>query len=299
MDINRLRYFVAVAETGGFSQAAATLHLAQSTLSGHVLALEEELGQRLLVRNGRGVEPTESGLAMLAHARAILEMTERARTDMRDRQLSPRGRVTVGLPPHVAHTLSADLVEGFRALYPDAVISVAEALSIRLREWLIGGRLDLALIFDPPTSPQLQVETLLREPLVVVGTHPLPPRIRLADVAHLPLILPSGPNSLRELLEAEARPRNLTLRAVAEIDSVQTVLSIVARGVAYTVLPAGAVRSWNYPAQVHTSVIQAPAMRNRLVLAVPRARPASRMTRSVAALLRELVGKWEGGVPHR
>ncbi len=75
---------------------------------------------------------------------------------------------------------------------------------------------------------------------------------------------------------------------VAEVDSIQTVLSIVARGVANTVLPASAVNSWNYPAKVYTSVIHAPAIRNRLVLAVPKARPATKMSQFTATLLRKL-----------
>ena len=288
MDLARLPYFVAVAEARSFSIAAATLHLSQSTLSGHVLALEKSLGQRLLVRTGRGAEPTESGLALLAHARAIFDMAERADADMMDRQTSPRGRVTVGLPPHLASILSADLVEGFCAQFPDAVISIHEGLSIRLREWLVAGRLDMALMFDPTPSAQLLIETIVRESLVVVSAKPLPPRIRLAEVAAMPLVLPSGPNSLRHLLEAQAGPRNLSLRVVAEVDSIQTVLSVVARGVASTVLPASAVQSWHYPAQAYTSVIYAPAMRNRLVLAVPKARPTTVTRRHTAELLRTL-----------
>lgn len=294
MDLGRLRYFVAVAEMGSFSRAAAALHLAQSTLSSHVLALEEELGQRLLVRTGRGALPTESGHALLAHARSIFELAERARSDMRDRQRSPRGHVTVGLPPHVAHAISADLVERFRERYPDAVISVVEALSIRLREWLIAGRLDLALIFDPPNSPQLQLDTVARESLVVVGLEPLPGRMRLADVAALPLILPSGPNSLRQLLENEARPRGLSFRVVAEVDSIQTVLAIVARGVACTVLPASSVRAWHYPVPVHTAAIHAPIIRNSLMLAVPAARPATRLSQFTGELLRTLASMIHG-----
>jgi len=89
-----------------------------------------------------------------------------ARADMRERHVSPRGRLTVGLPPRVGHTITTDLVQSFRHQFPDAAISVAEGLSASLREWLIAGRLDVAVLFDPPHSPQLMVETLLRE---VVG----------------------------------------------------------------------------------------------------------------------------------
>ena len=68
--------------------------MSQPALSQQVAALELETGQRLLNRNGRGAEPTDSGLALLAHARGIFELAERARADMRERLLTPSGRIT-------------------------------------------------------------------------------------------------------------------------------------------------------------------------------------------------------------
>ncbi len=294
MDLTRLRYFVAVVEGGSFSRAAAALHLSQPALSRQVLLLEEEVGQRLLVRNGRGASANEAGLALLAHARAIFELADKARADMRERQSSPRGQVTVGLPPRVAQVLSADLVQRFREQYPDATVTIVESLSIRLREWLVAGTLDMAILFDPPPSPQLAEETLGREPLLLFGPKPLPRRVKLAELSALPLVMPSGPNALRQLLETHTRPRGLALDIVAEVDSVLTVLSLVARGVAYTVLPASARRLWTHPQPLYEASIVAPAMRNRVVLAIPKARPTTRPARLTAELLRALALKQYG-----
>lgn len=295
MDLTRLRYFVAVVESGSFSRAAATLHLSQPALSRQVLLLEEEVGQRLLVRNGRGASANEAGLALLAHARGIFELADKARADMRERQLSPRGQVTVGLPPRVAQVLTADLVQRFREQYPDATVTIVESLSIRLREWLVAGTLDMAILFDPPPSPQLTEETLGREPLLLFGPRPLPRRLKLAELSALPLVMPSGPNALRRLLEAHTQPRGLALDIVAEVDSVLTVLSLVARGVAHTVLPASARRLWTYPQPLHEAAIVSPAMRNRVVLAIPRARPTTKPQRLAAELLRSLALRQYGG----
>ena len=295
MDLARLHYFVAVVEAGSFSRGAAALHMSQPALSRQVLLLEQEVGQPLMVRTGRGIEPTEAGLALLGHARGIFELADRARADMHERQSSPHGRVTIGLPPRVAHVLAADLVERFRAAYPDAVISVVEGLSIRLREWLVAGKLDMAILFDPPGSPQIQEETLAREPMVLIGPVPLPRRVRLADVAALPLVMPSGPNALRQLLERETRPRGLPLSIVAEVDSVQTVLSLVARGVSHTVLPESALKLWIYAQPLNVAAIYSPTLRNRVVLAVPKARPATRPSRLAAQLLKTLALEHYGG----
>ncbi|MES2413807.1 MAG: LysR substrate-binding domain-containing protein [Pseudomonadota bacterium] len=298
MDLRRLEYFVAVAEAGSFSKAAAALVISQPALSQQVAALEHETGQRLLNRTGRGVEPTEAGLALLVHAHGIFELAERARADMRERSLTPSGRITIGLPPRVAHALTADLVEGFRTQFPDAAISVEEGLSIRLREWLIAGRLDVAVLFDPPASPLLNIEMVARESLVLMASTPLPGRIRLADVAALPLVLPSKPNSLRQLIEAEAKPRGHLLKVVAEVDSIKTVLSLVARGVAATVLPASAIREWTHKTPPHMAAIHAPIIRNRLCIAVPKARPATRISRGLVQLARELCVEYYGEGAH-
>ncbi|SEA97963.1 LysR family transcriptional regulator, nitrogen assimilation regulatory protein [Acidovorax soli] len=101
--------------------------------------------------------------------------------------------------------------------------------------------------------------------------------------------MPSGPHALRQLLESYTRPRGMQLKMVAEVDSVQTVLSLVARGVADTVLPLSATRAWIYPQTLHMAVMVAPAIRNRLVLAVPKARPGTLLSRYASQLLRTLV----------
>ena len=191
--------------------AAATLHLSLPALSRQVLLLEEEVGQRLLVRNGRGVSANEAGLALLTHARGIFELADKTRADMRERQSSPRGQVTVGLPPRVAQVLTADLVQRFREQYPDVTVTIVESLSIRLREWLVAGTLDMAILFDPPPSPQLTEETLGRKPLLLFRPQPLPRRMKLTELSALPLVVLSGPNALSRLLEAHTQPRGLAV----------------------------------------------------------------------------------------
>ncbi|NML47445.1 LysR family transcriptional regulator [Ramlibacter sp. G-1-2-2] len=291
MDLTRLQYFAAVADAGSFSRAAAALHLTQPSLSRQVQLLETEVGQRLLERHGRGVAPTEAGTALLAHARAIFDLAERARVDMQERQRNPRGRLTIALPPRVAHVLTADLVERFHARFPDAGITIMEGLSLRVREWLIAGRADLAVMFDPAPSPQMHLEVLVREPLVLVSKRPLPEKLRLADLVRHRLVMPSAPNALRRLLDEHAGPRGHQLQIVAEVDSVQTVLTIVERGVADAVLPAGVPWQSGKVGKLHVAAIQAPVIRNKLTLAVPVARSATRISQFGAELLRELVAQ--------
>lgn len=291
MDLRQLGYFVAVADAGSFSRAAVALNLAQPTLSRQIGLLEADLGARLLVRTGRGAVPTDAGMALLVHARSMLDSARHARNELRELQASPGGRLTIGLAPRVALGVSAALVQRFRERFPRAVITVLEGLSLHLREWLLAGRLDLALLFDPPPSPQLAYKTLLRESLLLVApisAPKLPARVGLAALAGYPMVLPSAPNAIRSLLDAALRPRGIELQVVAEVGAVQTVLALVAQGVAYTVLPEGALARGAIGQTLQCTAIGPPAIRNKLVLATPLARPATRLTRETAAMLEAL-----------
>ncbi len=288
MDLTQLAHFVRVVDAGGFTRAAAQLDLTQSALSRQIALLEADLGQRLLNRTGRGAVPTDAGLALLGHAKALLELADRTRDELLGWNASPRGRVVVGLPPRVAHVMAASLVQRFRERFPLAVISVAESLSTHLREWLIAGRLDLALLFDPPAAPQLEYRTLSREPLVLVapGSGPaLPSRLRLAALSNYDLVLPGVPNALRSLIDGATRSRGVRLRVVAEVDSVRTVLSLVHAGAGSTVMPETGVQAYGQGLDLRIAPIGAPVVRNSLVLAAPRARPQTRLMRDTATLL--------------
>lgn len=290
MEFRQLESLVAIADSGSFSRAAVALNLAQPSLSRQISLLEEELGQRLLVRTGRGVQPTPAGEAFLVHARAMLDASRHARDQMRDLDGNPEGRVTVGMPPRVALGLSVPLVQAFRKRFPRAVVTVIEGLSLSLRESLVAGRMDLALMFDPMPSPQLTYESLMRERLVLVG----PPRSRMAatashgSLATLPMVMPSAPNAIRSLVDGILAPRGIRLDVIAEVGAVQTVLALVTAGVGYTILPESALLSTGEARNLPRAPIGPPAIWNSLVLATPVARPGSRLVRETTLLLRKL-----------
>lgn len=252
--------------------------------------LEQELGQRLLVRTGRGVELTAAGEVFIVHAREMLDTARRGRDAMHDLGQEPAGRVTVGMPPRVAMGLSVPLVRSFRERFPRAVITVLEGLSLALRESLVAGKLDLALLFDPLPSPQLSYEPLMREQLLLVAPphSRLPARVSLASLASYSLVLPSAPNAIRGLLDDILGPRGVTLNVLAEVGAVQTVLALVAEGAGCTVLPESALAARPGGELLPHAPLGPPAIRNTLVLATPLARPGTRLTRETAQLLRSL-----------
>lgn len=299
MDLKHLESFVTLADNGSFSLAAAAFNVAQPSLSRQMALLEADLGQRLLVRTGRGVVLTPAGEALLAHARAMLESARRAREELRDMQTNPGGRVMVGMPPRVALGLSVPLVGAFREQFPKATITVVEGLSVSLRESLISGRLDLALLFDPLPAPQIKYEQLMHESLLLVappGSH-LPSRASLTSLANYPMVLPNPPNAIRRLVDMVLRPRGIELQVLAEVGAVQTVLALVLTGVGCTILPESALALSIDAMRLPRVPIGPPPLRNTLVLAVPLARPATRLTTETQRLLREL--DFRKSVPRR
>jgi LysR family nitrogen assimilation transcriptional regulator len=290
MELRQLESLVEIVDSGSFSRAAVALDMAQPSLSRQVALLEAELGQRLLVRTGRGVVPTPAGEAFVAHARAVLTTLRRAADEMRDLSDNPGGRVTVGMPPRVALGLSVPLVRRFRKRFPRAVITVIEGLSLSLRESLAAGRLDMALMFDPHPSPQLAYEPLMRERLLLVAppSSRLPGRVALDALPGYPLVLPNPPNAIRSLLDNVLSPKGIVPHVIAEVGAVQTVLALVAEGVGCTILPESALATRADAHLLPRAPIGPPAVWNSLVLAFPLARPATRLTRETAQMLRQL-----------
>ncbi|WP_447918779.1 LysR family transcriptional regulator [Achromobacter aegrifaciens] len=292
MDLKQIEYFLRVAERRSFSRAAEMLDVAQPTLSRQVRLLELELGQHLLYRNGRGAEPTEAGLRFLEHARALLTLAERAKEDLQTLRETPTGKVVVGLPPRIARVLTPPLVQAFRRSFPEASIAVAEGLSAQVREWLLAGRVDLALLYDPAPSPQLAYESLFREDLVLVaaaGHRPaLPSRIAVAELGNYPLVVPSLPNAIRTLVESVCRAQGVRLTIAVEVDAVQTIVELAAQGDAYAILPRSAARGPAAEHELSLCDIVAPTITNNLVLASARHRPATRLAAATALLIRRL-----------
>jgi len=303
MDLKQLEYFVRVAELGSFTRAAVALDIAQPALSRQVRLLEVELHQTLLTRNGRGALPTEAGKLLLAHGRGILHQVERAREELGRVRGSLAGRVAVGLPTSLARALTVPLTRAFRAELPDATISITEGLSAALQDALIAGRLDIALLYNAQPSPELEISVLHEEDLVLVQhcTVDVIPSasaesITLAEVARLPLVIPSRPNAFRMQVEAEAANIGKRLNIALEIDGVSAILDLVAEGVGCAVLSRNAVRNSLRPASYTLRTITQPELRAKVALATSSLRPATLTQQMTLNLLKRSVQEGLGEV---
>ena len=155
MELKQIESFVRVAELGSFTKAAAALGMPQPLLSRHVRQLEVELHQNLLIRNGRGVNLTEAGTVMLEHGRGILHQVALAQEELGSVRGALAGKVSIGLPPSLSKLVTVPLTLAFRKALPQAQLSLGEGFSVVMVESLRAGRLDMAVLYNPPPSPEL------------------------------------------------------------------------------------------------------------------------------------------------
>ncbi|NML46238.1 LysR family transcriptional regulator [Ramlibacter sp. G-1-2-2] len=294
MDLKQLEYFVRVAELGSFTRAAIELDVAQPALSRQVRLLEVELRQTLLVRNGRGAVPTEAGKLLLDHGRGILHQVERAKEDLGRLRGGLSGRVAVGLPTSVARVLTVPLSRSFRETLPEAHLSISEGLSASLQEGLIGGRLDIVVLYNAQPSRELDILPLLEEDLLLVrrrppGLHEDPPPgpVDLAEVARLPLVIPTRPNAIRMHVEAEMADAGLRPNVALEIDGVSAILDLVLDGAGCAILSRNALLNTPRPSAYTAQPIGTPPMRIRLSLATSLQRPATPVQKAALDLIRK------------
>lgn len=173
LDIDLLRSFVAVAETGALSRAAERVSRSQAALSMQMKRLEDLLAQPLLRRTGRGVVLTVQGERLLVHARRILASHDDAVAELSGQSLN--GTLRFGCPDDYAQAFLPGLLRGFARHHPEAAIEVVCAATPRLAERLQRGGLDLALVSAPLAAGR---DILRREDLVWVSLRGVPaPRL--------------------------------------------------------------------------------------------------------------------------
>ncbi|MFL6113408.1 MAG: LysR family transcriptional regulator [Catenulispora sp.] len=177
MELQQLRYVVAVAETNSFTRAAERCLVVQSALSHQIARLERELGARLFERTSRRVRLTSAGAAFVPIARQCLDTAERAAAEVAAAIGEVRGRLAVGLIPTVAAVDIPGALRDFHREYPDVRISLRVGASEELVEQVERGAIEVAFLGLPTTArlPGVNARELARDRLVAVVApdHPL------------------------------------------------------------------------------------------------------------------------------
>ncbi len=304
MDIRQLRYFVTIAELGGFSEAARYLHIAQPALSRHVRALEEELGVTLLKRTAKGVCLNEDGQVLLRHASGILHQFDLLPSLVGQARERVAGPVVVGLPTSVSAVLAQPLVREVRRRFPDVRLHLIDSLSGYLEAWITEGKLDLCLLYNADRDRGLDVEDLLIEDLHIIGAAGGFPSgsgdIEFTDLPAYPLAMPGVTHSLRVLLETMALSNGIPLDIVVEVDSLPVMLALVEDERLFTLLPRGVIVQMMQAGRLDARRVVSPTISRKVSLVKSTVRPKTNATIEVRNLIVSLatelieVGIWAG-----
>src|SRR6266446_10216258 len=157
MEMQQLRYVVAVARARNFSRAAEQCHVSQPSLSQQIQKLEDELGERLFDRMKREAKLTAHGEAFLHHAVAILAELDAAKREATDAKDLLSGAFAIGVLPTIAPYLLPGVMEGFAKKYPGVEIVMQEDTTAQLVKFLLACEIDLALASHPIQDPRLVV----------------------------------------------------------------------------------------------------------------------------------------------
>ena len=302
MELRQLHYFVKVCELRSMGRAAIELGVVTSALSQQISRLEGELSTRLLQRSSTGVIPTDAGVAFLQQAQLTLRHADEAVRAAQQARLS--GHVSVGLAPTTASVLGLPLIREMRARYPDVRLHLVESLSGNLASMLQSRQLDLAVLFETATPRRWSIEPLLDEKLFVLAAvglaqRPPGPKVRLAQLAGVPLIMPSAGHGLRASLTSAVARARIEPLVVAEIDGLALLMDAVRAGLGATIQPGAAIARQPADDVLSSQITDNHVGRRSLLVSLSddELSPAALATRVVMAdtarmLVRE--GRWAG-----
>jgi DNA-binding transcriptional LysR family regulator len=245
MDLRHLRYFVAVAEERHFTRAAERLGIKQPPLSLQIRQLEREMGTPLFRRLTRGAELTEAGALLLDEARDILEQVERTKANVQSRARGETGRIRVGFAGATYfQPLIPGLIQAYRKLYPDVLLTPEQSNTPHLIEALRNGSLDIAFVRPPLSDGEgIILQPLVEEPMRIVlpsyhhraggGAHSL---VALAQETFILFPRPIGPG-LYDSIIASCQRAGFSPTLGQEAPQISSIVHLVAAGFGVSVVP--------------------------------------------------------------
>ncbi|MFZ5823427.1 MAG: LysR family transcriptional regulator [Bacillota bacterium] len=243
MELRQLQTFRAVAQSLSFTRAAEALSYAQSSVTGQIQALEEELGVRLFERLGKRITLTPPGEQLLWYTERLLKLADEAREAVARHDGEPSGPLLIGSPESLATYRLPPILQRFRQRYPQVQVTLRPGVCSDLMRQLSEGLLDLVFILQEPVQPpHLTVYPLRREPLQALAhpEHPLAARcgIDLADLQGESLLVTEQGCAYRELIEQEMERRSVRPASSLEFGSIEAIKQCIAADMGLAVLPA-------------------------------------------------------------
>lgn len=256
MDIRQLRTFLEAARRSSFKGAAQAVHLAQSSVSAQLRALEEELGSPLFERRPRRVVLTATGEALRPYAERIVALAEEALAGLSP-DAAPRGKLTICSSESLAGHRLPEILRCFRLRHPQVRLVLKPASYEEIKAYLDEDRADLAFVIGGPVREERFLgEAMLREEMVLA----LPPEHRLAgrkgvrarDLGAETIIFTGPRCSYRLAFERSLAACGNQPASWMEFSNVEAIKRCVASGLGVALLPAVCLESERRSGEIAT-----------------------------------------------
>lgn len=291
MEIRHLTSLIAIADTGSFSAAARALGTVQSNVSAHISRLEADLGVILIERHN--CELTEEGARVVERARRVVHELEDIAADVNSTDMIIKGETRLGCIGTTARWLMPRLLLALNEFHPQVHTTVYEGATSLLVPRLLSGDIDGAIFHFPIDNPELALEPLFSEDLVLLvhSKHEWASResLSITELAQRPILLPPRSNALRRVLDRAAASHRVALQPQAEIDGMRLLASLAFEGFGPAVVPATAIPTWLTGDFARVSI---PEMPRRAVGWATRRRPLpNRPTRATLEVAKIVIGE--------
>jgi len=309
MNVNfrKLQSFVKIIDTGSVSRAAAILRTAQPALSQQIASLESYFKQQLLIRSNVGIKPTEAGSILYRHAQLMLKQLEQARLDMNEASGDLTGRVSIGLATYsTSSSLSLRILQIMRQKYPHILVHINDSFGLVLSELIMTGKMDMAIIYGADPIKGVMMQPLFREEMMLAApvdfslSPSQPAKINLAELAGVPLLLPSRGHFLRKLIDDSLNRAKVEANVVSEVESVAALAAAVEAGIGATILPASVIRSLDVFSHMRLFSLTKPAIEATVSLCIsdrlPLSEPALAARSVVLEAIEEMMQSGASGV---
>ena len=250
MELISLHAFIAVAETGSFSEAAERLFITQPAVSKRIASLETELDTQLFDRIGRKTYLTQAGSALLPRAHKILLEFDDTKREIANLSGHVSGTLSVGTSHHIGLHRLPPVLRAYSNQYPNVRLDIKFIDSEEAFDAVQQGTMELGIVTLPPQgSDPLYGQNIWDDPLtcVVAPDHPLATaaqergKLALTDLTHHEAILPSKNTFTRKIVESLLAETNMKLEVIISTNYLETIRMMVAIGLGWSVLPASMV----------------------------------------------------------
>lgn len=241
MELRQIQYFIEVAKREHVTEAALSLHVAQSAVSRQIFNLESELGVNLFIRDGRNVRLTPIGRIFLTHMEQAMKVIENARREVEEYRDPEKGVVRIGFPSSLAHYTLPTVISAFREKYPEIKFFLKQGSYHDLTDSVVRGDIDMALLGPMPKNDKIKGTILFTEKMVALlpSNHPLAGKreLSLSQLQNESFILFPQGYVLRDLIVDTCQRIGFKPQVSFEGEDIDSIKGLVSAGLGITIIP--------------------------------------------------------------